>query len=79
MISVGEALYQWLEFGIETIHTPGKGGDIMPLEDYSHHNEEATMIWWEEEGKHQPEDRFDADEDWRDEPRADDEYEEDDE
>jgi len=25
----------------------------MPLADYSHWNEEAPMIWWEEEGKHQ--------------------------
>jgi len=25
----------------------------MPLEDYSHHNEEAQRIWWEEEGKHE--------------------------
>ena len=24
----------------------------MPLADYSHHNEEAARIWWEEEGRH---------------------------
>lgn len=29
----------------------------MPLADYSHHNEEAQRIWWEEEGKHADADR----------------------
>jgi hypothetical protein len=29
----------------------------MPLEDYSHWNEEAPMIWWQEEGKHESEPR----------------------
>jgi hypothetical protein len=24
----------------------------MPISDYSHHNEEAFRIWWEEEGRH---------------------------
>jgi hypothetical protein len=24
----------------------------MPLSDYTHHNEEARRIWWEEEGRH---------------------------
>lgn len=24
----------------------------MPISDYSHHNEEARRIWWEEEGRH---------------------------
>lgn len=47
----------------------------MPLSDYSHHNEEAPRIWWEGEGKHPEEDRFDADEDWRDEPEPDQEEE----
>ena len=26
----------------------------MALADYSHYNEEAPMIWWEEEGRHEP-------------------------
>ena len=26
----------------------------MPISDYSHHNEEAERIWWEEEGRHDP-------------------------
>lgn len=43
----------------------------MSRADYAHHNEEADRIWWEEEGKHVVEDRFDADEDWRDEPEPD--------
>lgn len=45
----------------------------MSRADYEHWNEEADRVWWEEEGRHQdePEDRFDADEDWRDEPYED--------
>lgn len=27
----------------------------MPISDYSHWNEEAPRVWWEEEGKHQSE------------------------
>ena len=34
----------------------------MPLEDYSHHNEEAQRIWWEEEGKHEAENIHDQEE-----------------
>lgn len=41
----------------------------MPLSDYSHWNEEASRVWWEEEGKHEgmqePTDDND-DQDWRD-------------
>lgn len=40
----------------------------MPLADYSHHNEEAAMIWWEEEGKHTDTEPELDDEDWYDEP-----------
>ena len=37
----------------------------MPLADYSHWNEEATMVWWEEEGKHgDNQSEPDIDEDW---------------
>jgi len=53
----------------------------MPLADYSHHNEEAAMIWWQEEGKHSVHvDHYDP-EDWDDDPptlwdeRDDDDYE----
>ena len=24
----------------------------MALSDYAHHNEDALMVWWEEEGRH---------------------------
>jgi hypothetical protein len=26
----------------------------MPLSDYSHWNEEASIVWWQEEGRHEP-------------------------
>lgn len=26
----------------------------MPLKDYEHWNEEAQIVWWNEEGKHEP-------------------------
>ena len=47
----------------------------MSRSDYAHWNEEQDRVWWEEEGKHVEEDRFDADEDWRDEPPPDDDVE----
>ena len=27
----------------------------MPIADYAHHNEEAPLIWWQEEGRHDAE------------------------
>ena len=35
----------------------------MALSDYSHHNEEASIVWWQEEGRHpdEPVEREDYD------------------
>jgi hypothetical protein len=33
----------------------------MPIADYSHWNEEAERVWWEEEGRHSDEPPYDPD------------------
>jgi hypothetical protein len=35
----------------------------MPLKDYEHWNEEAQIIWWNEEGKHDPPPMVDVEDD----------------
>lgn len=50
----------------------------MSRADYTHWNEEADLVWWAEEGRHIEEDRYDADENWRDEPEPEPEPDDDD-
>lgn len=40
--------------------------ELLGIGDYSHYNEEARNIWWEEEGKHQFDD---SDDDWYDDEK----------
>jgi hypothetical protein len=40
----------------------------MPIADYAHWNEEAELVWWQEEGRHAEKPSFqEDDDDWRDE------------
>lgn len=37
----------------------------MPVSDYDHWNEEAPLVWWAEEGRHQDVEPDEPDDDWR--------------